>query len=337
MTDLADLTSAISTERDLAVKIRMMAVRAVREHGQPIGTASKIFDVTPRCIRQWLQRFDRDGPDGLRDRPRPGRPPAVMTGRISGTAMSLYGEAGLIPKKLASRIREACGVAYSVAHVRHLLRSTGFSRRVPTLVHVNAAGNEECERWYEETAWAVLRLKRRGFVVLVQDESFFVNDVRKGYKLWGPVGERTYMPYAGSHSKVAVYGAVAEDGTYLFRAYEKFDTATFLRYADCLRRKYGKVMIITDGAGPHRSNAVRDYLAKHHRTVAIRRLPVASPHLNATDEYWHQSKREILASEYYDSFDALRKRITEYFRTVRFNLDLYEYLRRRIAGNYLSA
>lgn len=138
---MADLTSAIGTERDLAVKIRMMAVRAVREHGQPIEMASKIFDVTPRCIRQWLQRFDRDGPDGLRDKPRPGRPPAVMIYRISEIAMSLYGEAGLIPKKLASRIREECGVAYSVAHVRHLLRSAGFSRRIPTLVHASAAGN----------------------------------------------------------------------------------------------------------------------------------------------------------------------------------------------------
>ena len=54
--------------------------------------------------------------------------------------------------------------------------------------------------------------------------------------------------------------------------HEKFDSATFIRYLDELRRKYRKIAVMVDGAAPRRSKAVMDYLAKHHATVVLRRF-----------------------------------------------------------------
>lgn len=44
----------------------------------------------------------------------------------------------------------------------------------------------------------------------------------------------------------------------MFRIYEKFDTATFIRYLDELRHKYGRILVLVGGAAPHRSKAAMD-------------------------------------------------------------------------------
>ncbi len=88
----------------------------------------------------------------------------------------------------------------------------GFSKRIPDPVHVNASTSQECERRYEETMWFVSRLKGSGFTTITQDESFFVNDVIRGYKLWAPVGELIHIPYTGDHKKVATYEASRRQG-----------------------------------------------------------------------------------------------------------------------------
>ena len=92
-----------------------------------------------------------------------------------------------------------------------------------------------------------------------------------------------YVSYTGSHKKVVGYGAIADDKTQMFRIYEKFYAATFIRYLDELRRTYGSILILVDGAAPHRSKATMDYLARHHTTVALRRFPVGAPHMNAIE------------------------------------------------------
>ena len=85
-----------------------------------------------------------------------------------------------------------------------------------------------------------------------------------------------------------------------------------------------------DGAAPHRSKATMDYLARHHATVALRRFPVGSPYMNAVEEPWRRSKLDTLVCEYHGLLEGMKKQLSEYFRTTRFNLDLFKYLRRRL-------
>ena len=330
MNRLDELNSAIRTEKDLKVRTRLMAVRAVLELGHSTETMAAVFDVTARCIRRWVERFNRDGPEGLRDKPKSGRPRAVPAYDIRQAAAELHQKTSLTPKRLREKIMGLTGVRYAVSYVRKMLCTLGFSKRIPDPVHVNASTNQQCTRWYEETMHLISRLKRRGFTVITQDESFFVNDVIRGYKLWAPVGVPIHVPYTGSHKKVVGYGAIADDRTQMFRIYEKFDTATFIRYLDELRHKYGKILVLVDGAAPHRSKATMDYLAKHHATVALRRFPVGAPHMNAVEETWRRSKLDTLVCEYHGSLEGMKKQLSEYFRTTRFNLDLFKYLRRRL-------
>src|SRR5262249_7622902 len=55
---------------------RAQAVRAVVA-GQHVSTVSLTFPLANSAVRQWVQRFAQQEPQGLLDRPRSGRPPKV--------------------------------------------------------------------------------------------------------------------------------------------------------------------------------------------------------------------------------------------------------------------
>ena len=64
----------------------------------------------------------------------------------------------------------------------------------------------------------------------------------------------------GRRDKTIVYGTLAEDGTRLMRQYGRFDGPTFVRYLKEVRRKWGKVLLVTDNASQHKHREVRQYL-----------------------------------------------------------------------------
>ena len=55
-------------------------------------------------------------------------------------------------------------------------------------------------------------------------------------------------------------------------------------------------------------------------------LPTASPEFMILEEIWHIAKNDLLVLQYYSSFTDFRNKISIYFRTKRFNLDMKNYL-----------
>jgi hypothetical protein len=54
-------------------------------------------------------------------------------------------------------------------------------------------------------------------------------------------------------------------------------------------------------------------------------LPTASPEFMVL-EIWHIAKNDLLVLQYYSSFTDFRNKISTYFRTKRFDLDMRNYL-----------
>lgn len=71
---------------------------------------------------------------------------------------------------------------------------------------------------------------------------------------------------------------------------------------------------------------VKKFLAKHKDCIKVRWFPSGFPEANPVEECWHQGKGEVLGSKFFDSFEEFEKAITNYYRTKRFNLNLYKYL-----------
>lgn len=169
------------------------------------------------------------------------------------------------------------------------------------------------------------RLEERWRVV-VQDESIFIYDV-KLRKVWVAKGRKPVILTTGSHRRTVLFGALANDGTQLFRQKKNGDAENFLPYLNELRRKYPLMVLFLDRATYHKKDKkVQAYLLAHRKTVRVRWFPPGFPESNPVEECWKQGKGDVLGSTFYESFDEFKKAVRIFYRTRRFKLNLYNYL-----------
>src|SRR5690349_1830096 len=101
----------------------------------------------------------------------------------------------------------------------------------------------------------------------------------------------------------------------------------FYKFLKQIHSKFPKCYLFLDRAPQHyKSNKVRQYFEQHKDDLVPVWLPTASPEFMVLEECWNVSKNELLVLTYYHSFTNFRKKISEYFRTKRFNLNMRNYL-----------
>jgi transposase len=93
-----------------------------------------------------------------------------------------------------------------------------------------------------------------------------------------------------------------------FRLYEgavkKEQVVEFLK---ALRTQFRqRLLIVWDGATPHRSRVVREYVASTQGQIEIQRLPPYCPELNPVEYLWAWLKRHALANYCPDTLAELK-------------------------------
>ena len=68
--------------------------------------------------------------------------------------------------------------------------------------------------------------------------------------------------YTGSRSKTIVFGVITTDGRGYFERYPSFTKEEFVKFLRTVHAKFGKVLIILDGAAQHRAKCVKEELKK---------------------------------------------------------------------------
>jgi len=145
--------------------------------------------------------------------------------------------------------------------------------------------------------------------------------------VWAVKGSKPRILTTGSHKRTCWFGAVAEDGTQLFRQYPNSDSDFFLEYLQHLTRKYPKMILFIDKATYHKKEArVKRYFRQNRHRIKIRWFPSGFPEANPMEECWHQGKDTVLGSTFHNSFENFKNATSKYYRTNRFKLDLYKYL-----------
>ena len=323
---IRELTEAMRAEQDARIRNRMMAARGILA-GYPTKDAAYFADVNRRTVQLWAARLDEGGIGGLRDAPGRGRPPRAGYGRIRKLADRLAGKNMLTPRKLRNWIRGRLDARYSLCSVRRILRFLGFSSKRSATMYASTADSDAVRQWQAGAAGTISGAERRGFAVVVQDESIFIRIGTNGRKLWSGVGEPVAVIRHGRRDRTAVFGALAEDGIRLMRQYERFDGPTFVRYLKEARRKWGKVLLVTGNASQHKHREVRQYLEEHDG-LEILYLPTATPKLSAVESVWKDAKYRLVTSEHYETLEDLTHAVSEYFRTCSIRLDIYKFLYR---------
>jgi len=139
------LDNAYKRESDANVKERILLIRRIMSDGQDIRIVST--EELHRSIAwayKWLRRFDKEGLEGLKNKPRSGRPPDVPQEKLSKIRTELSeNPSGWKAKEIIDIIHRKTGVRYHEVHVYRLLHKWGFSPKVPRKRFVNTASNEE--------------------------------------------------------------------------------------------------------------------------------------------------------------------------------------------------
>lgn len=144
--------------------------------------------------------------------------------------------------------------------------------------------------------------------------------------VWALKGSKPRVKITGSHRKTFVFGVLSLDGRQLFRQYPEMNSDSFLKFLKCVKRKYKKFIFFYDGAPWHTAEVVDVFFKQNQKCILPIRFPKCSPEFNSVEECWRQGRNVIVGSTIPDTFDDLKKDISRYYRTKRFNLDIVKYL-----------
>src|SRR5277367_814621 len=106
----------------LTPKGREMMVRAVMDDGVSKAEAARRFNTTPKTVAKWVERFEAEGVEGLRDRSsRPLSSPSQATPAVCAAVEALRRQ-----RHTGKQIAAEVGV--SAATVSRILRRLGLNR-----------------------------------------------------------------------------------------------------------------------------------------------------------------------------------------------------------------
>ena len=170
---------------------------------------------------------------------------------------------------------------------------------------------------------------KEGFTLVSQMNHFsFMNLVRR---VWIDEDKRPIIRVTDSHQLSCIFGAISMKGKQVFRQYNVFNGDTFLDYVKKIHAKFPHCYLFMDKASPHyKSKKVLKYFEENKDTLIPVYLPTASPEFMVMEEVWNIAKRDLLVLKYYSSFGDLKNKISGYFRTKKFNLDMRNYLLREV-------
>ena len=176
-----------------------------------------------------------------------------------------------------------------------------------------------------------IRHQKEDFTIISEDESFIFYDslVRR---VWIDRKKRPVVRITGSHKHSCLFGAISLEGKQLFRQYDKFNGNTFLDFLNIIHTKFPKCYLLMDKASPrYKSKKVKDYFEQNKDTIIPVYLPTtASPDFMVMEEIWNIAKRNLLVLKQYSSFEDFKEKISCYFRTKRFSLNMRNYLLRDV-------
>jgi transposase len=157
-------------ERDGAYRVakRLRAV-VLNSEGHTSGELAEILQSPRSKVSEWLQRYHRNGVEGLLEGYRSGRPSELtpeqqqQLGDILDSGPVAYGlDSGIwTSPMIAWVIEEEFDVQYHPGHVRKLLHGWGFSVQRPRRVLARADAVAQ-DRWHRRTYPALKKKPTRG-------------------------------------------------------------------------------------------------------------------------------------------------------------------------------
>jgi transposase len=115
------------------MRIRVLAIRYLLQ-GHTTAEAAQVFACSESQVRQWVHRYNTEGLEGLRERPRRGRPTLLAAGRVEAFkeqvrrgSVETQGSAALRGLDIRHLLVEEFEAPYSQSGTYRLLHRLGLS------------------------------------------------------------------------------------------------------------------------------------------------------------------------------------------------------------------
>jgi transposase len=326
-------------ERQTLERLRRRAVGRVsqRAHmillsarGYSVPQIAAIFDLGEDVVRTWLHRYQRAGPVGLEDRPRPGRPPRDRLARqiVDAQASNPPSNSGLVQScwtagVLAAFLATRCQLVLSVWSVRRYLHQAGWHWARPRLAPATHAplGQRKVD---PAAPWKLKQLERAlstapTLLFLDECELQLLPVIRACWQK----GPRRRVPTPGRNVKRAVFGALdARTGHLQHLVRPRKRAVDFVAFLDQLAAAYpvGRVVLALDNVVTHDAKLVRRWLAQPaHTRFELLWWPKYSAHEhNPIERVWGLLKDAVAANRLHGSIDALVAEAERYLATTQF-------------------
>jgi transposase len=278
---------------------RLRAWQLKREgwHQRDIADALGVAEET---ISRWLARARVGGPEALRARPPPGRPPKLSPAQkrlipeFLWHGAEAYGFRGEVwtCARIAKVIQEEFGIHYHKDHVGRLLKELRWTPQVPVTRAIQR--DEEAIRRWRADVWPELqRQARRSRRVLVfEDESGFY--LLPGLvRTYAPEGQTPVVRQKVTRDHLSVMGGMTPEGKiYTLARRESLNGLHSVEFLKHLLEVAGeRLLVIWDGSPIHRRVVVKEFVSDTRGGIRVEGLPAYAPDLNPWDEGgWHHLK-----------------------------------------------
>lgn len=127
-----DFKSLIAKETNGRMRVRLMALSQIKDGTNNTQTARNLH-ISRRIVNDWVKRFYEQGLDGLKEKPRSGRPCNLNEQQLSQLSQYIH-DNSIKPKggrlkaqTLVAYITQEFKVDYSIDNIYRLLHQLGFS------------------------------------------------------------------------------------------------------------------------------------------------------------------------------------------------------------------
>lgn len=284
---------------------------------------ARIFSVSKATVRFWMHAFDAEGPAGLYDDPRSGRPHKV-TNAVRATLVAMIQqdpqESGYVATlwtvaMLVLALFKKLDLRLSSSTVRGTLQALDLRWGRPRLAMPEKTDPDKAAKQWA-IAQAVVEAGSDATVLYADESRIALLPLLRA--MWHWVGQQIRVPTPGSNASRALFGALnIRSGRWVYLVRPHMRKEDFIVFLEHLLSVYaaGTIILIVDNYSSHTAGVVTAWLEEHPR-LRLFYLPKYCSHLNPVEPIWLRLKGKIAADRLYGSMRTLLDAVERFFHEM---------------------
>ncbi|HIF9102606.1 IS630 family transposase [Photobacterium damselae] len=311
-----DFKKLASQQKSIQMKMRLLALAHFKD-GHSRTQIAKFLKVSRTSVNKWVQTFLEEGLDGLKEKPRTGRPPLLTPKQREQLSQYIKDKAHdtqggrLTGADIHAYIVKEFGKYYHPDSIYYLLNHMGFAWITSRSKHPqqSQAIQEDFKKIFKfETI-----LKIPGHIALKNVDIWFQDEARFGQqntttRLWAERGTRPRAVKQQQFEYAYLFGSICPQkgiGEAIVVPWVNKDIMIeHLKQISSVTEKGRHAIVIMDGAGWHTEDIADDF-----QNISIIKLPPYSPELNPIEQVWSWLRQHYLANQSFSDYEDIVSKV----------------------------